>query len=131
VATTTLARLARLARTLCQLEAVIGVSFLEPLQDTLARCKEFQSMYLTGVTATPQARQRGDRLVAEVRRLMDEAEALAQLDRRIEADAVAALAEWRARGLEYAAKAGPQSDRLSLSEPDGMDSDTNTEGSDE
>ncbi|MCF6285228.1 MAG: hypothetical protein L3K26_08560, partial [Candidatus Hydrogenedentes bacterium] len=115
-ATIALTRLAALARTLCQLEAALGASFLEPLQDTLARCEEFQSAYLTGSTTTTQARIRGDWLVAEVRHLMDEADALAQVDRRIEADAVAALAEWRARALEFAAKAGPLSDQLTLPE---------------
>ncbi len=116
IATTALARLGKLARTLCQLEAALGASFLEPLQDTLARCEEFVSAYLTGATLTPQARERGDWLVAEVRRLMDESEALAHADWRIEADAVAALAEWRARALEFAAKAGPLSELTSLPE---------------
>ena len=45
---------------------------------------------------------------------MDEAESLATGGAKIEADAVAALAEWRARGLEFAAKAGPLSDQMEL-----------------
>ena len=114
VATEALARAATLARTLCRLESALGASFLEPLQDTLARCEAFQSAYLTGATTTPLARQRGDWIVSEVRRLMDEAEALGNFDRRIEADAVAALAEWRARALEHAVKAGPLSNQLTL-----------------
>ena len=124
VATTALTRLAALARTLCRLEAALGSGFLEPLPDTLARCESFLSAYLTGATTSPQARKRGDWVVAEVRRLMDEAEALAMADRPIEADAVAALAEWKARGLEFAAKAGPLSDRQSL--PDIKDLDVST-----
>jgi hypothetical protein len=124
VATTALARLATLARTLCGLEAALGSGFLEPLPDTLARCESFQSAYLTGATTSPQARKRGDWLVAEVRRLMDEAEDLAMAERPIEADAVAALAEWQARGLEFAAKASPLSDRQSL--PEIKDLDVNT-----
>lgn len=114
VAVAALAHLAELSRTLCRLEGAREAGFLEPLADTLARCEEFQSVYLTGATTTPQARARGDWLVEEVRRLMDEAEMLAASDARIEADAVAALAEWRARGLELAAKAGPLSDQMEL-----------------
>lgn len=111
-----LAGLSDLARTLCRLEAARGATFLEPLQDTLARCEEYQSRYLTGSTTTPQARARGDWLVEEVRRLMDEVESLRAAGAKIEADAVAALAEWRARGLEHAAKAGPLSDQMAVPE---------------
>lgn len=114
VAVTAMAHLADLSRTLCRLEAARDAGFLEPLADTLARCEEYQSLYLTGATTTPQARARGDWLVQEVRRLMDEAETLATNGAKIEADAVAALAEWRARGLEFAAKAGPLSDQMEL-----------------
>ncbi len=114
VAVAALAHLADLSRTLCRLEGVREAGFLEPLADTLARCEEYQSLYLTGATTTPQARTRGDWLVSEVRRLMDEAESLAAGGAKIEADAVAALAEWRARGLELAAKAGPLSDQMEL-----------------
>src|SRR5690606_33479883 len=94
VAVAAMARLADLSRTLCRLEAAREASFLEPLGDTLARCEEYQSVYLTGATTTPQARARGDWLVQEVRRLMDEAEALADDGEKIEASAVATLAEW-------------------------------------
>lgn len=114
VAVAALAHLADLSRTLCRLEAARDASFLEPLADTLARCEEYQSLYLTGATTTPQARARGDWLVQEVRRLMDEAESLAESEAKIEADAVAALAEWRARGLEFAAKAGSLSEQMEL-----------------
>lgn len=114
VAVAAMAHLSDLSRTLCRVEAARDASFLEPLTDTLARCEEYQSLYLTGAITTPQARVRGDWLVQEVRRLMDEAESLAAAGFRIEADAVAALAEWRARGLEFAAKAGPLSDQMEL-----------------
>jgi len=118
VAVAALSGLADLARTLCRLEAARGATFLEPIQDTLARCEEYQSRYLTGSTTSPQARERGDWLVEEVRRLMDEVESLLGAGARIEADAVAALAEWRARGLEFAAKAGPLSDQMALPAPE-------------
>ena len=113
-----MAELARLSRTLCRLEGARGATFIEPIQDTLARCDEFVSAYLTGATATPQARARGDWLVGEVRRLMDEVEWLLAAGAKAEADAVAALAEWRARGLEHAVKAGPLSDQMALPEPE-------------
>ncbi|MBX3179190.1 MAG: hypothetical protein KF886_17685 [Candidatus Hydrogenedentes bacterium] len=113
-----MAELARLTRTLCRLEGARGATFIEPIQDTLARCDEFVSAYLTGATATPQARARGDWLVGEVRRLMDEVEWLLAAGAKAEADAVAALAEWRARGLEHAVKAGPLSDQMALPEPE-------------
>lgn len=118
VAVSALSHLAGLSRLLCRLEAARGATFLEPLQDTLARCEEYQSLYLTGTTTTPQARARGDWLVQEVRRLMDEVESLVSDGSKVEADAVAALAEWRARGLEFAAKAGPMSDQMALPEPE-------------
>lgn len=114
VAVAALAHLADLARTLCRLEAARDAAFLEPLPDTLARCEEYQSLYLTGAITTPQARARGDWLVDEVQRLADEAELLAASGAKIEAGAVAALAEWRARALEFAAKAGPLSDQMAL-----------------
>lgn len=126
VAVAALAGLAELARTLCRVEAARGATFLEPIQDTLARCEEYQSRYLTGSTSSPQARARGDWLVEEVRRLMDEVESLLASGAKIEADAVAALAEWRARGLEFAAKAGPLSDQTSLPEPKAEATPTDT-----
>jgi hypothetical protein len=112
VAVPAIARLATLSRALCTVENSSGKSFLEPLGDTLTRCEEFQSLYLTGSIKTPEAYQRGDWLLNEVRRLMDEAQNLAAAGRKIEAGAVAALAEWRARSLEEAAKAGPKSSAM-------------------
>ena len=46
-------------------------------------------------------------MLAEVTRLMAQAEALATEERPIEASAVAALAEWRARSLDATAEAKP------------------------
>lgn len=107
IAVPAIAQVARLARSLCTVEEYRGEPFLEPMQETLARCEEYQSLYLTGSVGGAQTHVRGDWLLNEVRRLMDEASHLAASDRRIEASGVAALAEWRARGLEHAAKAGP------------------------
>ncbi len=103
-----LAGLAQLARALCTLEHQRETPFLEPLQDTLARCEEYQSLYLTSSTAAGNVgMQRGDWLLREVRRLMDEVEELVLEGSKEEATAVANLAEWRARGLEYASNAAP------------------------
>ncbi len=101
VAVPAMAALARLERALGAVEQYRGAVFIEPLPDTLARCEEYQSLYLTGSIGPAKARQRGDWLLREVRRLMEEAEELAASGRPIEASAVALLAEWRARGLEY------------------------------
>ena len=111
VAVPAIAALARLARPLCTLEQASGTPFLEPLHETLLKCEEYQSAYLlTSSGAAPQAYERGDWLLREVQRLAAEAEALEQAGRKIEACAVAALAEWRALALSDAAKAGPMSD---------------------
>lgn len=110
VAVPAIATLARLARALCTVEQDRGEVFVQPLSDTLAKCAEYQSLYLTGSTGTSLAAERGDWLLSEVRRLMDEAEALSAAGAAIEGNAVASLAEWRARQLEYAAKAGPLSE---------------------
>jgi LysM repeat protein len=106
VAASTIAHLTRLIRQLCVMEQLRGEPFIEPLSDTLARCKEYQAFYLTSSSGSDDTFERGDWLLNEVRRLMDEAESLSEAGRRIEASAVAALAEWRARGLEFAARAG-------------------------
>lgn len=123
-----IATLARLARALCTIEQDSGDSFVQPLSDTLAKCSEYQSLYLTGSTGTSLAAERGDWLLNEVRRLMDEAEALSAAGAAIEGNAVASLAEWRARQLEFAAKAGPLSevppDQIVLPEEDPSAPDT-------
>ena len=102
LAVSSISHLARLMRQLCVVEQQRGEAFLEPLQDTLARCEEYQTYYLTSSRGSDDHFERGDWLLGEVRRLMNEANDLAAAGRRIEASAVAALAEWRARGLEFA-----------------------------
>jgi len=109
VAVPAIAQLAALARHLCTLEELRGDPILEPMNDMLARARELQSLYLTGTVGMEQPYHRGEWLLAEVKRLNEEAESLAENGHRIEAAAVAALCEWRARALEFAAKAGPQS----------------------
>ena len=112
-----LAGLAQLARALCTLEHQRETPFLEPLQDTLARCEEYQSLYLTSSTAAGNVgMQRGDWLLREVRRLMDEVEELMLEGSKEEATAVANLAEWRARGLEYASNAAPPDEAVRLAQ---------------
>jgi len=102
-----MANLARLVRCLCVVEQEAGEPFFEPLQDTLARCSQYESLYLTRSSGGPAARERGDWLLAEVGRLMAEAGQLVRDGREIEANALAAMAEWRARSLEYAALPPP------------------------
>ena len=100
-----MSELARLIRSLCLVEDDRGEPFLEPMTDTIARCEELQSLYLTGSPARPDERLRGEWLLREVRRLVDEAEALERDGRRVEASAVATLAQWRAECLPSAARA--------------------------
>lgn len=105
VAALAIAQLARIARELCTVEQQSGLPFLDPLQDTLARCSEYQSLYLTSSAGTGATCERGDWILDETRRLVEEAQDLAEAERRIEAAAVASLAEWRSRSLEFAATA--------------------------
>jgi LysM repeat protein len=100
-----MAALTRVVRRVAVVEEGRGQTFLEPLQETLARCRQTSSLYLTRSAGSEAARLRGDWLLAEVNRLVSEAEALDAADRAIEAKAVAALAEWRAASLRYAATA--------------------------
>jgi hypothetical protein len=102
-----MAGMSRLARRLAVVEHEAGDAFLEPLQETLARCGEYQSLYLTSTGGAVDARERGDWLLEEVNALTAEARQLAKRGRAIEADAVAAIAEWRARALSHASKAKP------------------------
>ena len=103
------AQLARLARTLCIVEQERGEAFVEPLQSTLGNCGQFQSQYLTSSSGTSEGRERADWIYNEVAHLMAEAEKLSAEGWTIEACGVAALAEWRARSLEFAKKAQPLS----------------------
>ena len=118
VAVPTLARLAGLARHLAVLEHRSGEPFLDPLERTLSTCAEFQRQILDETGQGFRPGPRVDWLMAEVSRLSAEAGQLAKLGRDVEAQAVAALAEWRARCLEVAG--GPRyrpSERISLQEP--------------
>jgi hypothetical protein len=115
-----LASLARLAWHLTVLESARGEAFLEPLPESLAKCSEYQSSYLTGTDQRVRVPSRGDWLLQEVTRLADEAKALQDSGQSIEAGAVAALAEWRARSLVEAVKARP------LHEPETAESPQST-----
>ncbi|MDX9973886.1 MAG: hypothetical protein RBU21_12960 [FCB group bacterium] len=95
------AGLARLVRNLCVLENERGEPFLEPLQEMLAKCSGYTSKSLTGAS-TQDNRNRQDWLLGEVARLMAEAKQLEEAGQATEANAVAALAEGRARALEFA-----------------------------
>lgn len=105
-----IASLARLVRSLCTLEQEAGEPFIELLQETLARSGEYQSQYLTGAGGAGDGRGRADWLSSEISRLMAEAKSLAEEGREIEAVGVASLAEWRARSLEFAARAEPEAE---------------------
>jgi hypothetical protein len=117
IAVPAMARLARIIRHLCVMEQEAGDPFIELLQDTLGKCSDYQSAYLTGCGGGGTEQERGDWLLGEVSRLMENAEALARDERPIEAAAAAALAEWRARSLEFAAKAAPLSSREPIITP--------------
>ena len=109
-----LAALARLVRMLCILEQEEGEEFVESLQNIIARCGEYQSVYLMGTGADGPDHERGDWLLEEVNRLVHDAETLRDAGRPIEAVGVASMAEARARALEFAATAKP----LSQPEPE-------------
>ncbi len=100
-----MSEIAGLVRALCLVEDDRGEPFLDPMPDTIARCEELQSLYLTGSPARSDERLRGEWLLREARRLVDEAEALEKGGRRVEASAVATLAQWRAECLPIAARA--------------------------
>ncbi|MDZ4857497.1 MAG: hypothetical protein SGI88_00830 [Candidatus Hydrogenedentes bacterium] len=113
VAVPAMASLSRLARSLCVLEQASGEPFIELLQETLARCGEYQSQYLTSTGGTEMKHERAEWLAAEVARLTAEARTLADAGLGIEAVGIASLAEWRARSLEFALNAEP----LGIAEP--------------
>ena len=112
-----IADISRLCRLLSATDEEKGQPYLEPMHDMLARSEEMQSIYLTGAGGGSDNHERGDWILNEVRRLIDESKQLASEERKIEAAGVAALAEARARSLEYAAKEG---DKSHLSEYDVM-----------
>ena len=107
IAAPAMASLSRLVRDLCVIEQDSNEPFIELLQDTIARCGDYQSQYLTSTGGSAEKHERADWLLAEVARLTAEAKALADNERMIEAVGVASLAEWRARSLEFARNAAP------------------------
>jgi len=115
IAVPAIADIARLCRLLSAVDQDKGQPYLEPMQDMIVRSEELQSIYLTGSSAAATEHERGDWILDEVRGLIDEARKLSDADRGIEAAGVAALAESRARGLEFAAKENEKS-RLSEAE---------------
>ncbi|HOH31755.1 MAG TPA: LysM peptidoglycan-binding domain-containing protein, partial [Candidatus Hydrogenedentes bacterium] len=94
-----------MAKTMAILEEDRGELFMDPLRDTLSRTEESQSLYLTGSAGTAKSRERGDWILSEVRRLVEEAELMEKAERKIEAGAIAALAEARGLCLKSAAQA--------------------------
>lgn len=104
------ASIERLIRRLAALEQTIGIPFVEPLEETLDRCAEQQALYLTATVGPGASAERGERLMMHISRLIEEARAYHRQGRVIEGDAIAALAEWRARALVHTAKARPLSE---------------------
>ncbi len=137
VAVPALINITELIRALCLVEEDRGERFLEPLPDTLARAEELQSLYLTGSAGTAQARERGDWILSEVRRLIEEAKSLDEAGLKIEACAVGAFAEWRAHCLAHAAHAEAAPEPMTelhtfvLPEPEDEPSTEDTEADDE
>lgn len=105
-----MASIARILRALCVTEEERGEPFLEPLQGTLDFCGRQQALYLTQSTAPEAGRDRGDWLMAEISRLVAQAEELSMAERHIEAAAVASIAEWRARALGFVGQDAPASE---------------------
>ena len=101
-----LAGAARVARRLCVLEGQVGNAFLEPFSETLARCAEYQSVYLADA-----ASESGDRdawFLNEISGLLDEARLRYDAGKIVEANALAALAEGRARCLPFMSDTVPR-----------------------
>jgi hypothetical protein len=93
-----IARLAQIARLVATLEQYTGDPFLESPSTTLAKCNNFLADYLS--RDIPQAdHSRESTLLAEINRLMTQAQALEARSLTTEATAVATIAEWRARAL--------------------------------
>ena len=93
-----IAQLAHITRLIAALEQYTGEPFLESPSTTLAQCNNFLANYLSrGLPQVPHSREA--QLLAEINRLMTEAQALDTRGLTIEATAVATLAEWRARAL--------------------------------
>jgi hypothetical protein len=95
--------LAEFAEVLAILEQELEEPLLEPLDKTLDTCAEWLARYQSSADADPRNASRIAFLRTEVFRLAERARAWESAGRRIEAKAVAAIAEWRARSLEAAA----------------------------
>ena len=106
IAAPALGELADLMRAWCTVQEESGEPFVTPMSDHMEKCEEYRALYLTGA----EAGERGDWLLDEVLRLMNEADALAAAGCAIEGTALVAMAEWRARALDSAAKAPPLSE---------------------
>jgi len=99
VAVPAMSALSDIIRHAAVIEQAFDEPFVQPLQDTLATCTEFQQDFLTRAEAPPETRARADWLLAEVTRLAEEAKHLNETDRTIEANAIASLEKWRAHAL--------------------------------
>jgi LysM repeat protein len=110
IAVPAMASLQRLMRHLSVLEDALGDPFVEPVMDILSRCREYCSKYLTNSGDASRSPERGEAVLDIVGRLTADAEALSAEGRVTEAGGVAALAEWRARSLQFAEKARPLSE---------------------
>ncbi len=99
IAVPAMSALSDIIRQAAVIEQGFDEPFVQPLQDTLATCAEFQQDFLTRAEAPPETRTRADWLLAEVTRLAEEAKDLNEANRATEANAIASLAKWRAHAL--------------------------------
>jgi hypothetical protein len=106
VAVPAMASLTRLLEAAFILEQEQGKPFLESPSAALTRCNQFRTEYVTNIADRNAQSPRAQWLLAEIGRLQQKAGALENADRRTEATGIAKLAEWRARSLEYAPRAG-------------------------
>jgi hypothetical protein len=94
---------AAMAELLAVLEQELQEPLFEPLEKTMSICTEWLRRFPESMDTAALSVHRFEFLRGEVSRLADEARALHAAGRPIEAKAIAALAEWRARSLEPAA----------------------------
>jgi hypothetical protein len=97
-----LGRLTAVARELAVIEQESGDEFLEPLERTYSNCEALLKAFHSAEEGADA--QRVGFLRGEVERLLKQARACEAVGRITEAKGVAALAEWRARCLEPAAR---------------------------
>ena len=118
VAVPLIAQIADLAGHLSVVQEERAERLLEPLNETLARCSEYQSLYLTGTGGRSGSGDRADWLLTEVDRLVERARNLARSGRPIEANAIAAVGEWRARSLQSLMQVATSRGRIGLPHAD-------------